>query len=648
MGCRTLCAMTTSVPRAADPRRAFVASALAAAAAGALVAVLARRVLPLLVAPDSASTLARALPGVLGGVVTRLAEAPGLVAAMFAVVPPLVWVAARLAGALVGSEPERLHRGLAGAWTLSVLAAAAAIIARPPELKQGLAALGYVLAWPTLFSVAAVLWTSAFSRPLAHGVLLALTLAGLVARVLPLGWPGEHSLTWWAMLPAAPPQALALALVLVALALALVLAVLARAGRMPAAPALAALSLASLVLLRALPAFEHYAHDKHAAALASEINTSYFQAAGEVRGVRAFVRDHVERMPALAMHARTHPPLWPLAFHAAGRAGESPAGATVATGVARLLGADPRRSAELAAAVAERPLPLAATHGLWLVVGALALAVVLLPPLTWFAARARVPEPAAMRAAALAVLLPAPLLYFPDVDVLHPALYALAAGAWLRRDRGIGWPLLAGAITALLAAFSFGNLALLAWFAAIVGLEWRAPRSRPRREWRAALLLLLPLAALVAVAAGAGARPVAMLARALEQHREILAHRTALLWMALHPLEVAVGLGFPLVFAFARGIEWGALGARARDRAATGAEPLLVATLATLLLLDLSAATKGESARLWMGWFPLVLAGGAGVLAAHPHGWGRLAIGLAATLVVLKGFYVFVWLYSLR
>jgi hypothetical protein len=639
--------MTTSVPTAAVSRRALVASGLAATAAGALVAVLVPRVMALLAAPESDATLARALPGALGGLVTRLAAAPGLVAAMVALVPPIVWVAARLAGALAGSEPGRLHRGLAGAWTVSVLAATAAIIARPPELKQGLAALGYVLAWPTLLSAAAVLWTSALSRPLAHGVLLALTLAGLVLRVLPLGWPGEHSLTWWAMLPAAPATALALALVLVALALALVLAVLARAGRMPAALALAALSLAALVLLRALPAFEHYGHDKHAAALASEINTSYFQAAGEVRGARAFVRGHAERMPALAMHARTHPPLWPLAFHAATRAGERPAGATVAAGVARLLGADPRGSAELAAAVAERPLTLAETHGLWLVVGVLALAVLALPACVWFAARARVPEPAAMRAAALAALLPAPLLYFPDVDVLHPALYALAAGAWLRRERGFGWPLLAGAVTALLAAFSFGNLALLGWCAAVVLLEWRAPRSAPRREGRAALLVLVPLVALAAVAEGVGARPFTMFVRALGQHREILAHRTALLWMALHPLEVAVGLGFPLVFAFARGIEWGALAARARDRTASGAGSLLLPTLATLVLLDLSAATKGESARLWMGWFPLVLAGGAGVLAADRQGGGRLALGLAATLVVLKGFYVFVWLYKL-
>jgi hypothetical protein len=43
-----------------------------------------------------------------------------------------------------------------------------------------------------------------------------------------------------------------------------------------------------------------------------------------------------------------------------------------------------------------------------------------------------------------------------------------------------------------------------------------------------------------------------------------------------------------------------------------------------------------------------VLAGAAPALAAREHDWPRLAVLLAATLVVLKGFYVYVWLYTLR
>jgi hypothetical protein len=480
-----------------------------------------------------------------------------------------------------------------------------------------------------------------------HAILLAVILAGLVLRALPLGWPGEHSLSWWAMLPAAPVPVLVGSLAGAAVATALACAVLARARTMHAAPALALLTLASLILLRSLPGFEHYGPAKHPAALASEINTSYFQASEEVADARSFVRGHVARMPHLAMHARTHPPLWALAFHAAVRAGDSATGGRIARATARLLGADPREAAELASSVAERPLSVAETNGLWLLVALLALAVAALPVAVWFVARARMAPGPALRAAALAALLPAPLLYFPDVDVLHPVLYCVAAGAWLRRGHGIAWALLAGAIAACLAAFSFGNLALYGWFALAALFEWRSPRPTPRRELLAAGLALLPLVLLVAGAAADGAQPFAMFAEAMRQHREILAHRTTALWIALHPLECAVGLGFALVLAFARGLDWSGLVTRARVLALTGAEPILAATLATLLLLDLSGATKGEAARLWMGWFPLLVAGGAGVLASRERGWGRWALGLAATLVVLKGFYVFVWLYKL-
>jgi hypothetical protein len=64
-----------------------------------------------------------------------------------------------------------------------------------------------------------------------------------------------------------------------------------------------------------------------------------------------------------------------------------------------------------------------------------------------------------------------------------------------------------------------------------------------------------------------------------------------------------------------------------------------------LLALDLGGQNKGESGRLWMGFFPLVLAGAAPALAEQRRDPAVLAVLLAATLVVLKGFYVFVWIY---
>ena len=133
----------------------------------------------------------------------------------------------------------------------------------------------------------------------------------------------------------------------------------------------------------------------------------------------------------------------------------------------------------------------------------------------------------------------------------------------------------------------------------------------------------------------------------MRQHHAILAHRTRFLWLWLNPLETAVALGVPSVLWLAAHVDPRALAAGARRASLSGAEQLLAAALFVLIALDLSGQTKGESGRLWMGCFPLLLAGGAPALAARPRDWPDLAWLLAATLVVLKGFYVYVWLYPL-
>jgi hypothetical protein len=320
----------------------------------------------------------------------------------------------------------------------------------------------------------------------------------------------------------------------------------------------------------------------------------------------------------------------------------------VARFAAHALGAGWNTSDTLATSVAEHPLTRADAAGLWLLVTLLAACVLGLPVATYFAARGFAPADGALRAAAWAALLPAPLLYFPDVDVVHPVLYALAVGAWLRRDRHVLWALAAGALAAMLVMLSFGNLAVYLVCAAVALLGLNATPGRGRRELVSALLLLSPLALLVAWAEGLGARPFALYAEAMRQHHLILAHRTRVLWLWLNPLEAAVALGVPTALWLAAHVELRGLWAGARRATLAGGERLLAGTLLTLLVLDLSGQTKGESGRLWMGCFPLVLAGAAPTLATRDRDWPRLAVLLGATLVVLKGFYVYVWLYTLR
>ncbi len=629
------------------PGLALAVSLAVALGAAVLAGSLAIQVLAALDPAGEAATLARALPGPAAALLARLARAPLLAGLLAGMVPVAAWAAATWAVRPACAEPRTVARGLAAAWLVSLLASALALTAGPLAPRQELAALGYALGWPAWLSLLAVLGPSRLPKPATRGVLLGVLLLLLVLRVVPLGWPGETSLSWWAMLPAVPPARLLGALALIALATLAVIAVIRRGERGRTLAALAPLVLASFLLQRALPELEHHGPAKHAAALASEINTSYFQAGARVGAPAEFVRAHADSLARLPMHARTHPPLWPVVFNGATRLGELRFVQRLAGGTARLLGAEPRQAAELAASVAERPLAAAELAGLWLLVARFAVAVALLPLAVWFLARAVGGELAARRAAALATLLPAPLLYFPDVDLVHPLLYALAAAAWLRRARGAAWALLAGAVAALLVALSFGNLALYAAFAALAALAGGSARRGLRAEAASGALALVPLALLVAAAWLAGARPLAMFAAALREHHAILAHRTPLLWMALHPLEAAVGLGFPLVLGPGGALAWRALADGARRRALEGGPLLLGATLLVLLLVNFSGQGRGEAARLWMGWYPLLLAGACAALESRPRGWALLAAGLAGTLVVLKGFYVFVWLYRL-
>jgi hypothetical protein len=621
------------------------AAVLAAAlAAGAL----AHAVLLRLAAGQDEETLARALPGPLAGVVQRFAGAP-LVPSLFVVlVPLLVWVACGALTSALRADDRDAQRAQALIWLGSIGASLAALASGMTAAKQGMAALGYALAWPALASVAAVLWASPLPRIVMVALVTDLVLLGLAVRALPIGWPGENSLSWWAMLPHAPRGPMLAALLAAAVAAALAVIALRRDLRLPLAVRLALLTLVPALLLRTLPGLEHYGPEKHAAALASEINTSYFQVAGRVGDRGAFVRGYAADMGTLPMHTRTHPPTWPLLFRAALDAGARPQGERLARFAAHALGAGWDASDSLAASVAERPLAAPDVAGLWLVVAVLAACVLALPLATYFAARAFAPGGVALLAAAWAALLPAPLLYFPDVDVAHPVAYVLVLGAWLRRDRHALWALAAGTLAAALVALSFGNLTVLLVCAAVTLLGWNAEPARRRRELVHGALLLLPLALLVVGAERAGARPFALYAEAMRQHHLILAHRTRVLWIGLNLLESALALGVPTVLWLAGTIDWRALGAGARRAALSGGEGLLAGTLLALLVLDGSGQTKAESGRLWMGCFPLVLAGAAPALAGRERDWPRLAVLLAVSLVVLKGFYVYVWLYTLK
>jgi uncharacterized membrane protein len=470
---------------------------------------------------------------------------------------------------------------------------------------------------------------------------------GLLIRALPLGMPGQNSWSYWAMLPHRPIAALLTGSFELILALALLIAL----GRVRSEVAcrwgLAGLALVGLLLTRGLPEFEHYGPDKHAASLASENNTSYLQVSDRLGETAPALRGYAARMPDLPMHGRTHPPGWPLLFRAATRLGATPIGEMKAGATAWLLGADRSTAARLASDVAERPLSAAEDAGLWLLVGLALLCVLILPALVYLAAREFAEPPAAFRAAQAATLIGAPLLFFPDVDCVSPAAFTFAIWAWLRSGRAgsAGWAWVSGIVIAGLACLSFGNLSLLPVPILFLVISSGSRRPGAPSEWSRVAGLLAPVVILAAVLLMQGIDPFRMLAEAQRQHHLILAHRDQTLWTFLDAQEFIVFFGVTLVVWIATVTPPRTL--RPRPHSLEPGAALIAGTLLTLLLLDVSGETKGEAGRIWMGFMPLLVAGTAPAWAGRPlREWALLATGSLGVLVVLKGFYVFIWPYT--
>jgi hypothetical protein len=91
--------------------------------------------------------------------------------------------------------------------------------------------------------------------------------------------------------------------------------------------------------------------------------------------------------------------------------------------------------------------------------------------------------------------------------------------------------------------------------------------------------------------------------------------------------------------------DWRALWA-GRGATLAGGEVLLAGTLLTLLVLD--AATRTRASQGAWGWVLSARAGGRRAHTGPARPRWRGSPCCSGHLVVLKGFYVYVWLYTLR
>ena len=630
---RVLTALRGALPLAAPP------------VAAALVAALGWKTLDELKGGLETALLHRALPGPVGRIAAAAGDHAALGALALGVLPLVFWLALSRHASRAGRVSEaEARRSIGWIWLGSALAASIALIVWYIPTRASMAALGYAITWPALAS-----WVQALrlrgASPL--GIVARASIAfvaGLAFRVLPAGWPGESSMSWQSHLAGADPRVLLTGLIGVAAAAFLPLALARWASRAWSAFALA---LIPLLLIRSLAAFEPHGSEKYLASLASVRNTTFFQAAQRFDSARDVLERHVALLADIGQHVSTHPPGWTLAFRGAIALGGTRSGPVLAALSRTTLGAAREPSLDMASRVAGQPISSSEENGLWIIALILTLAAMATAPAVHFCLRAPLPPDPAFAGAALAALLGPLYLYFPDLDTLYPPLMLLAAGAWLRAGRSgrPGWALVSGLIGAALAALSFGNLALFLTLALVSALSGAVPGRGARLPRFAALAL--PLVVLVLAALPAGFSYVANLREGLRLHHEMMIHRTGSLWALLNPLDLMTTLPFPLALWLLLRTPWGPLSADARSRRLEPGAALGVAALATLAVLDVSGASKGETARLWMPFYALLLAGSPWAWTGlSRRSWVTLAALGSLVLVTLKAFYLFGWAFS--
>jgi hypothetical protein len=351
------------------------------------------------------------------------------------------------------------------------------------------------------------------------------------------------------------------------------------------------------------------------------------------------LREYPLLLPALPLHAATHPPGPVLFFRGMlGYFADHPrAQRAVDAWILRACGASHDECGPPGLAPIEASAALA---------GALlahAAAVATLVPIAFLAFALTRDRLAAARTAALWPLVPGVALFIPALD--PPLAFPVTSAVVLLRHAVAGersWSriasaLAAGAATAVAVYLSYGApLFLLLAAAAALGSLPEGALWRRRR--RAALSLVLAAGAALALAAvpmAFGHDPLASARTALRIHAEAYtAERSYALWLLYGPIDVAVFVGSPLVVALAAQLASSASAARRGTRPVPPAR-LAAGVVIGLALLFGSGVVRGEVGRLLVPLMPLVLVAAVARLDEEPGPDAGTAASLGVLLMVL-------------
>lgn len=251
-------------------------------------------------------------------------------------------------------------------------------------------------------------------------------------------------------------------------------------------------------------------------------------------------------------------------------------------------------------------------------------------------------RPAAVRAALWWPLVPSALLFAPTWNTLYPLLGATSGALLLAgllhngaESRRALLLVAAGAVMSGATFLNFAVLPLLLLYGLLTLGCWWFVRGGAGGFWwplRMGLWYGLGLASVWLIyGLLTGVTPLDIAAVTFEKHSQLV-QRDYLPWLLLHPYDTLMFSGWPLAGLFAAGC-WLAL-RRLPDRLAA-LDVLALATLLTLLLVNLSGVVQGENARILSFYAPFLLLAGGRWLEISPRWDAPLLAAQALTVGVL-------------
>ncbi len=213
-------------------------------------------------------------------------------------------------------------------------------------------------------------------------------------------------------------------------------------------------------------------------------------------------------------------------------------------------------------------------------------------------------------AAGAAGMIPADILFAPRCDCVYAtaatlaialAHHAAAPHTVARRRSASAFA--CGLLIALGMLFSLCFVVAAAMCAAVMAASWLVQRKLERRVAIAfaAGWVSVPLAVLLITGCNISHIWLANLAKNAQFNQ--LTHRTYWIWAMVNPIEFSVALGLPAAVLLVK-----RLASEISPRLTAARDPVPVAWLAVMLLLNLSGSNRAEVARLWIFMMPVAAA----------------------------------------